>query len=191
MAAKVKWKHWLSVLLTAFVVSVNGMFVHRQCNHVHPKDHEYRHILRTRPTTNRGKNERQKERKKGRKCENNDVFYLGNDPRPFCKNACESVTMCGEVPVPEEHLEACHTCNATGQACAEGGPPPGRGIVGADFVFYVSALETARCHRGLTVAYAAHCQQEAALDRPVAATRTCCAGRHQARSRRAAGAVSR
>ncbi|KAK7869707.1 hypothetical protein R5R35_011777 [Gryllus longicercus] len=222
MAAKVKWKHWLSVLLTAFVISVNGMFVHRQCNHVHPKDHEVVHGVHTGPAhVIRKRSPDQPLRvllhydesvyrldqekfalindtvlpeavrfweaalmvrkaedviRLNRKCENNDVFYLGNDPRPFCKNACESVTMCGEVPVPEEHLEACHTCNATGQACAEGGPPPGRGIVGADFVFYVSALETARCHRGLTVAYAAHCQQEAALDRPVAGHANLCPG---------------
>lgn len=32
-------------------------------------------------------------------------------------------------------------------------------------MFYVSAVETERCHKGMTVAYAAHCQQEAALDR--------------------------
>ena len=43
----------------------------------------------------------------------------------------------------------------------------GPGLTGADFVFYISALETDRCHRGMTVAYAAHCQQEAALDRSV------------------------
>lgn len=42
---------------------------------------------------------------------------------------------------------------------------PGEGIKGADFVFYVSAMSTDRCKKGLTVAYAAHCQQEAALDR--------------------------
>lgn len=41
----------------------------------------------------------------------------------------------------------------------------GPGIEDADFVFYVSAMETERCHKGLTVAYAAHCQQEAVLDR--------------------------
>ena len=41
----------------------------------------------------------------------------------------------------------------------------GKGIDGADFVFYVSAMQTERCNKGLTVAYAAHCQQEAALDR--------------------------
>ena len=35
----------------------------------------------------------------------------------------------------------------------------------ADFLFYISAMETQRCQKGMTVAYAAHCQQEAVLDR--------------------------
>ena len=39
------------------------------------------------------------------------------------------------------------------------------GIESADFVFYISAMETERCQKGMTVAYAAHCQQESALDR--------------------------
>ena len=38
-------------------------------------------------------------------------------------------------------------------------------LLSADFVFYISAMETERCQKGMTVAYAAHCQQEAALDR--------------------------
>lgn len=64
------------------------------------------------------------------------------------------------------HIQVCRTCNATGHNCgiAEGSKA-GPGIDGADFVFYVSAMQTERCHKGLTVAYAAHCQQEAALDR--------------------------
>ena len=41
------------------------------------------------------------------------------------------------------------------------------GIEAADFVFYISAMETERCQKGMTVAYAAHCQQESALDRSV------------------------
>jgi leishmanolysin-like peptidase len=39
------------------------------------------------------------------------------------------------------------------------------GVEDTDFVLYVSAVETERCKRGLTVAYASHCQQESALDR--------------------------
>ncbi|CAG2109264.1 unnamed protein product [Medioppia subpectinata] len=50
----------------------------------------------------------------------------------------------------------------------------GKGIKDADFVFYVSAMQTERCNKGHTVAYAAHCQQEAALDRPIAGHANLC-----------------
>ncbi|XP_021940334.1 leishmanolysin-like peptidase [Zootermopsis nevadensis] len=109
-----------------------------------------------------------------RKCENNQVFYRKGEPYPYCKNACEERTMCGEVQVPEHHLEVCRTCNATGQDCGTLNSDRGPGIDGADFVFYVSAMETERCHKGMTVAYAAHCQQEAALDRPIAGHANLC-----------------
>ncbi|KAK9497719.1 hypothetical protein O3M35_004387 [Rhynocoris fuscipes] len=102
-----------------------------------------------------------------RKCANNQVFYRKGDWYSYCKNACETKTLCGEVVVPEEHLDACRTCNASGMNCTDHGNA-GEGIVGADFVFYVSAMETERCSKGQTVAYAAHCQQESALDRPIA-----------------------
>lgn len=62
--------------------------------------------------------------------------------------------------------QVCRICNATGHNCGvKPGSVPGHGIDGADFVFYVSAMQTERCYKGLTVAYASHCQQEAALDR--------------------------
>jgi len=109
-----------------------------------------------------------------RKCEENQVFFKSGDPHPYCKNACEPRTMCGEVKVPEEHLEVCRVCNAFGQNCKVKGPRGGKGIEGADFVFYISAMETERCQKGMTVAYAAHCQQEAALDRPIAGHANLC-----------------
>lgn len=62
-------------------------------------------------------------------------------------------------------VQVCRTCNATGMDCGVQNASVGPGIEDADFVFYVSAMETERCHKGLTVAYAAHCQQEAVLDR--------------------------
>ncbi|XP_065219578.1 leishmanolysin-like peptidase [Planococcus citri] len=109
-----------------------------------------------------------------RKCVNNQVFYRKGDPHPYCKNACEDVTMCGEVRVPEEHLAVCKTCNASGMGCSVVGSEMSPGIKDADFVFYVSALKTERCNKGLTVAYAAHCQQESALDRPIAGHANLC-----------------
>lgn len=84
--------------------------------------------------------------------------------------------MCGEVEVPEKHLDVCRTCNSTGHECRENASAgaAGEGIQNADFIFYVSARQTERCHKGLTVAYAAHCQQEAALDRPIAGHANLC-----------------
>ncbi|XP_014614283.1 PREDICTED: leishmanolysin-like peptidase [Polistes canadensis] len=110
-----------------------------------------------------------------RKCESSQVFV--QDHHTHCIDTCRSTTMCGEVVVPEDHLDVCRICNATGHNCqvAEGSKA-GPGIDGADFVFYVSAMQTERCHKGLTVAYAAHCQQEAALDRPIAGHANLCPG---------------
>merc|ERR1719410_1380794 len=87
-----------------------------------------------------------------RKCQQNQVFFKSDSRHPYCKNKCEEVTMCGEVGEREA----------------------GSGIVNADFVFYISATETERCQKGMTVAYAAHCQQEAALDRPIAGHANLC-----------------
>lgn len=138
--------------------------------------------------------------KLNRKCPSRQVFVRGG--RTHCIDACRVETHCGEVVVPEQHLNPCYICNKTGHDCRElsatefndmyTGPTtlspddsltenaivweenpndPIETVLGvrdADFVLYVSAVETERCRRGLTVAYAAHCQQEAALDRPIA-----------------------
>ncbi|KAK4308425.1 hypothetical protein Pmani_019873 [Petrolisthes manimaculis] len=109
-----------------------------------------------------------------RRCEKNQVFLIKGEPHPFCKSRCEPVTMCGEVQVPEQHLHACRVCNSVGENCRVDKEETGSGIPGADFVFYISALETERCRRGYTVAYAAHCQQESALDRPIAGHANLC-----------------
>ena len=88
------------------------------------------------------------------------------------------MTKCGEFPVPEDHLAPCHTCDKTGRRCSqesEGGP----GEQGVDFLLYVSAVMTPQCLEAVgreaeTVAYAAHCQQEESLDRPVAGHTNIC-----------------
>lgn len=49
-----------------------------------------------------------------RKCENNQVFYRKGDPHSYCKNSCEVKTMCGEVQVPEDHLEVIQTGGDSG-----------------------------------------------------------------------------
>ncbi|RVE44483.1 hypothetical protein evm_010887 [Chilo suppressalis] len=101
-------------------------------------------------------------------------------------------------------LQPCYVCNSTGHNCralprirtriSEEEDPDGNllsnttesdssevevepvGVTETDFVLYVSAVETERCRRGLTVAYASHCQQDAALDRPVAGHANFCPG---------------
>ncbi|XP_062702031.1 leishmanolysin-like peptidase isoform X1 [Aedes albopictus] len=108
-----------------------------------------------------------------RKCESSQVFVKNS--LTYCIDSCKPVTLCGEVQVPEDHLDVCRVCNSTGQDCREDTSTfAGAGISNADFVFYVSARQSERCHKGLTVAYAAHCQQEAALDRPIAGHANLC-----------------
>ncbi|XP_073817388.1 leishmanolysin-like peptidase, invadolysin [Musca autumnalis] len=108
-----------------------------------------------------------------RKC-NSTQIYVKNG-QTHCIDNCRPVTMCGEVQVPEDHLDVCRVCNATGQNCrVDDSTQAGDGIENTDFVFYVSARQTERCHKGLTVAYAAHCQQEATLDRPIAGHANLC-----------------
>ncbi|KAH1029673.1 hypothetical protein HUJ05_002864 [Dendroctonus ponderosae] len=98
-----------------------------------------------------------------RKCDDPQVFVKNG--KTHCINDCSERTMCGEVEVPVEHLDACRVCNATGQRCGVyPGSTPGEGIPDFDFVFYVSAIQTERCNKSLTVAYASHCQQESGLD---------------------------
>ncbi|CAL8120069.1 unnamed protein product [Orchesella dallaii] len=110
-----------------------------------------------------------------RRCPNQQVYYKADDPHPYCKVECEAKTMCGEVQVPEEHLDVCRVCNENGTNCrVASNSTAGAGIAEADFVFYVSALQTHRCKHGFTVAYAAHCQQESALDRPIAGHANLC-----------------
>jgi len=41
----------------------------------------------------------------------------------------------------------------------------GRGVANTDFILYVSAQHVNRCSIGSTVAYAAYCQLESAVDR--------------------------
>lgn len=144
--------------------------------------------------------------KLNRKCPTRQVFV--RDGRTHCIDQCNAETMCGEVKVPEEHLNLCYVCNSTGHNCRalprnirieeeipteldgnsinEGTEVPPvtdptaavdyPGVNDTDFVLYVSAVETERCRRGQTVAYASHCQQESALDRPVAGHANFCPG---------------
>src|SRR5207237_750278 len=99
-----------------------------------------------------------------RKCPDGTAYYppqLGYSPPPHCIVKCEPITRCGEVVIPEEHLDSCRVCDLQGLNCRV--LPDSRtrnssasGVTNADFVFYVSAIQSERCSRGHTVAYAAH-----------------------------------
>lgn len=52
-----------------------------------------------------------------RKCESSQIFV--KNTVTHCIDSCKSVTMCGEVEVPEKHLDVCRTCNSTGHECKE------------------------------------------------------------------------
>lgn len=108
-----------------------------------------------------------------RKCNETQVFVKYDST--YCIDICKEKTTCGEVEVPEDHLDACRTCNSTGQNCGVlKDSKQGTGIRDFDFVFYVSAMQTDRCNISTTVAYASHCQQESALDRPIAGHANLC-----------------
>uniref|UniRef100_A0A4W5KWU3 Leishmanolysin-like peptidase n=1 Tax=Hucho hucho TaxID=62062 RepID=A0A4W5KWU3_9TELE len=62
----------------------------------------------------------------------------------------------------------------TGRLCGSAGPPDGKGVEGADFVLYVSGVTTERCGQENIVAYAAYCQLESELDRPIAGYANLC-----------------
>ncbi|KAJ8352702.1 hypothetical protein SKAU_G00241780 [Synaphobranchus kaupii] len=109
-----------------------------------------------------------------RQCATNQYLRKKDDPHRYCQGACADVTRCGPVIVPEEHLQQCKVCSESGRSCGPAGPPSGEGVEGADFVLYVSGVTTDRCGQENIVAYAAYCQLESELDRPIAGYANLC-----------------
>ncbi|KAM9305743.1 LOW QUALITY PROTEIN: leishmanolysin-like peptidase [Gastrophryne carolinensis] len=109
-----------------------------------------------------------------RQCANNQYLKKRSDPHRYCHGACAAHTRCGPVIVPEEHLQQCMVCSDTDRYCGPSGPPDSGGIRDADFVLYVSAITTERCRQENIVAYAAYCQLEADMDRPIAGYANLC-----------------
>ncbi|XP_028966877.1 leishmanolysin-like peptidase [Galendromus occidentalis] len=114
--------------------------------------------------------------KLNRRCPEDKVFFLPGEQNQYCRDKCEEVSLCGEVPVPREHLAPCRTCNSYGRNCHTHEEEFDRegGVADADFVLYVSAIEGEKCTQGETIAYAVHCQQEAEFDRPIAGHANLC-----------------
>ncbi|CDQ92140.1 unnamed protein product [Oncorhynchus mykiss] len=71
-------------------------------------------------------------------------------------------------------FQQCKVCSETGRSCGSAGPLDGKGVEGADFVLYVSGVTTERCGQENIVAYAAYCQLESELDRPIAGYANLC-----------------
>uniref|UniRef100_A0A8C9VJR7 Leishmanolysin-like peptidase n=1 Tax=Scleropages formosus TaxID=113540 RepID=A0A8C9VJR7_SCLFO len=105
-----------------------------------------------------------------RQCSTNQYFRKKDDPHRYCQGSCAEVTRCGPVIVPEHHLQV----SFTGKPCDPVGPPDGEGVDGADFLLYVSGVTTERCGQENVVAYAAYCQLESELDRPIAGYANLC-----------------
>lgn len=103
-----------------------------------------------------------------RKCRRSEFFKKNNGTViRYCRTECESATYCGTVLVPEAHLDVCRVCNSSETHCSDAFKSTG--IVNVDFVLYVSAIATLHCRdQDDVLAYASTCQQEQALDRPVA-----------------------
>ncbi|XP_056293393.1 uncharacterized protein lmln isoform X3 [Pseudoliparis swirei] len=109
-----------------------------------------------------------------RQCATNQYLRKRDDPHRYCQDACADVTRCGPVVVPQHHLQQCKVCSESGKSCGPLGAPDGPGVEGADFVLYVSGVTTERCGQENIVAYAAYCQLEAELDRPIAGYANLC-----------------
>uniref|UniRef100_A0A8C6RQ34 Leishmanolysin-like peptidase n=1 Tax=Nannospalax galili TaxID=1026970 RepID=A0A8C6RQ34_NANGA len=109
-----------------------------------------------------------------RQCTTNQYLRKENDPHRYCTGECAVHTKCGPVTVPEEHLQQCRVCQGGKWPCGAVGVLDQQGVQDADFVLYVGALATERCSRENIISYAAYCQQEAKMDRPIAGYANLC-----------------
>ncbi|XP_059955389.1 leishmanolysin-like peptidase isoform X4 [Mesoplodon densirostris] len=111
-----------------------------------------------------------------RQCATNQYQYLRkeNDHHRCCTEECAEHTKCGPIIVPEEHLQQCRVCCGGKWPCGAVGVPDQEGVQDADFVLYVGALATERCSHENIISYAAYCQQEAKMDRPIAGYANLC-----------------
>ncbi|KAK6182580.1 hypothetical protein SNE40_010233 [Patella caerulea] len=100
-----------------------------------------------------------------RKCSSRNVRY--KDQMSYCVDGCSYQTVCGEIQIPDEHLEGCYWWNDRDGSRYNKDADGNNGVANTDFILYVAAIKSDRCKES-TVAYAGHCQQEKALDRPVA-----------------------
>ncbi|XP_073408017.1 leishmanolysin-like peptidase isoform X2 [Dendrobates tinctorius] len=123
-----------------------------------------------------------------RQCVKNQYVRRTADARRFCHEGCAEHTRCGPVIVPEDHLQQCLMCQ--NKYCGPSGPPDSGGVRDADFILYVSAITTERCSQENIVAYAAYCQLEAEMDRPIAGYANLCPNMISSQPQEFAGMLS-
>lgn len=102
----------------------------------------------------------------GRLCATSQVYYSESTKSVSCEQDCAAATKCGDyIDIPEEHLDVCRYC-LNGNDCREKGTK--NNGVNADFILYISAINTEHCNISNTVAFASYCQLESKHNRPVA-----------------------
>ncbi|XP_059146566.1 leishmanolysin-like peptidase [Physella acuta] len=101
-----------------------------------------------------------------RKCMTNQLKY--KDRTAYCMYGCLNKTVCGDITIPEEHLEGCIYYEPANNSYVQAPTPPSFGVSDTDYILYIASIPSRKCIEGQTIAYAAHCQQEEAFDRPVA-----------------------
>ena len=133
-----------------------------------------RRVLRVRETVNAIRLQR--------KCQNNS-YYMRNITGEFlryCHVKCDkSKPVCGFVTPTSHDLDQCRICDSKGANCRDATGTEnaaGQGYNNSDFVLFVTSSDR-KCERNETIAYAAACQQEESLDRPIAGYLNVCPGR--------------
>lgn len=80
-----------------------------------------------------------------------------------CESHCAKQTKCGDyIVIPEEHLDVCRYC-ISGAVCRESGVKSSG--IHADFILYISAVNSSHCDISNTVAFASYCQLESKYNR--------------------------
>ncbi|KAI0227468.1 Leishmanolysin-like peptidase [Lamellibrachia satsuma] len=102
-----------------------------------------------------------------RNCVDSSVSHVNKVA--VCTRGCKNDTHCVHVLVPPAHLRKCPVSDTSSTGSE------GKGVGDADFLLYVSALNTSACKQN-AIAEALHCQLEPDLDRPVAGNVNLCPG---------------
>ncbi len=99
----------------------------------------------------------------GRLCATSQVYYSETTKSVSCERDCAAETKCGDyIVIPDEHLDVCRYC-LNGNECHE--KEAKSSGINADFILYISAINTEHCKISNTVAFASYCQLESKHNR--------------------------